>query len=247
MNDESLSNLKINSIKFIEKLFERTNIGFFAKNLDGKIVSLNTFMLSLYGVDKKTEVIEKTDFDFFPMHFAKSIYKDDIQVLNEGLIIVDQIEMVPFKDFKTYWFKTSKYPIWDDKNRIVGLIGITSKLSESGKFTFKNKNLIRVLNYMEENIDKKISLDKLCHIASMSKTSLLRHFKENFQISPMAYLKKVRLHLACKMLKNSDKDLLSIAYACGYYDQSHFNKDFRSMLDVTPRQYKEKFEASNES
>ena len=95
---------------------------------------------------------------------------------------------------------------------------------------------------MEENIDKKISLDELCTITSMSKTSFLRHFKDDFQLSPMAYLKKVRLHLACKMLRNSDKDLLSVAHACGYYDQSHFNKDFKSMLNITPKKYKSNLE-----
>ena len=59
----------------------------------------------------------------------------------------------------------------------------------------------------------------------------------------MAYLKKVRLHLACKMLRNSNKDLFSIAYACGYYDQSHFNKDFKAMLNETPKKYKARFES----
>lgn len=235
----------IGSIPFIQSLFERTNIGFFAKNKFGQIISLNSFMLSIYGVENKELVLGKTDFDFFPSHIAKSITKDDLYVLNKGEIILDKIEMVPFIDFKTYWLKTSKYPIFDCEKNIVGLVGITSKLKESGAYNFKNKKLIHVLNYMEENIDKKISLDELCAIASMSKTSLLRHFKDDFQISPMAFLKKVRLHLACKMLRNSDKDLSSIAFACGYYDQSHFNKDFRSMLNETPKKYKTRFELLN--
>ncbi len=232
------------SIQFLQKLFENTNNGFFAKDKNGIIISLNTFMLSIYGVDKKSKVIGKKDSDFFPSHIAKSISDDDFSVLNDGKIVTEKVEMVPFIDFKTYWLKTSKYPIFDENNEIIGLIGITTKLKELGKYNFKNEKLIRVLNYMEENIDRKISLDQLCEITSMSKTSLLRHFKEDFQISPMAYLKKVRLHLACKMLRNSDKDLLSIAYACGYYDQSHFNKDFRSMLEVTPKKYKANFEKS---
>lgn len=232
----------IGSINFIQNLFERTNIGFFAKNKLGKIISLNNFMLSIYGVESKELVLGKSDFDFFPSHIAESITKDDLFVFTRGDKILDKIEMVPFIDFKTYWLKTSKYPIFDNQKNIVGLVGITSKLKESGSYTFKNKNLIHVLNYMEDNIDKKISLDELCSIASMSKTSLLRHFKQDFQISPMAFLKKVRLHLACKMLRNSDKDLASIAFSCGYYDQSHFNKDFRSLLNETPKKYKTRFE-----
>ncbi|SDW18387.1 transcriptional regulator, AraC family [Lutibacter oricola] len=243
MYTEHLLSQKLNSINFTQNLFEQTNVGFFAKDINGKIISLNSFMLSIYGVDKKSIVLGKTDFDFLPDHFAKSITKDDFYVLEKGKAIIDKIEMVPFIDFKTYWLKTSKHPIFDNKNNVVGLIGITSKLNESGTYTFKNKNLIKVLKYMEANIDKKISLDQLCDIALMSKTSLLRHFKDDFQISPMAYLKKVRLHLACKMLRNSNKDLLSIAYACGYYDQSHFNKDFKAILNETPKKYKARFEA----
>lgn len=241
MKSINLLNTPICSVQSIQELFESTHNGFFAKDINGKIISLNSFMLSIYGVDNKKKVLGKTDADFFPSHIAKSIINDDIKVLNEGKTILDRIEMVPFIDFKTYWLKTSKYPILNDAREVIGLIGITSKLKESGRFDFKNKKLVRVLNYMEENIDKKISLDALCDITSMSKTSLLRHFKEDFGISPMAYLKKVRLHLACKMLLNSDKDLLSIAYDCGYYDQSHFNKDFKSMLEVTPKKYKSRF------
>ena len=242
MKSINLLNTPICSIEFLQKMFETTNNGFFAKDVNGKIISLNSFMLSIYGVDKKSKVLGKSDLDFFPSHIAKSIVKDDFTVIKEGISILNKIEMVPFIDFKTYWLKTSKYPIFNDAQEIVGLIGITSKLKESGTYNLKNKKLICVLNYMEENIDKKISLDELCAITSMSKTTLLRNFKEDFQISPMAYLKKVRLHLACKMLRNSNKDLLSIAYACGYYDQSHFNKDFKSMLDVTPKKYKSNFD-----
>ncbi|WP_111707270.1 helix-turn-helix domain-containing protein [Lutibacter citreus] len=242
---EELLNQKINSINFTQKLFERTNLGFFAKNIEGKIISLNTFMLSIYGVDKKSTVLGKCDYDFLPAHFAKSIIKDDQFVLKEGKSIIDKIEMVPFVDFKTYWLKTSKYPIFDNKNNVIGLIGVTSKLNENGAYNFKNKKLIKVLKYMETHIDKKISLDDLCEIALMSKTSLLRNFKEDFKISPIAYLKKVRLHLACKMLRNSDKDLSSIAYSCGYHDQSHFNKDFKAMLNETPKKYKIRYENLN--
>ncbi|ALJ05352.1 hypothetical protein APS56_09535 [Pseudalgibacter alginicilyticus] len=241
MKSVNLLNTPICSVQSLQEFFESTNNGFFAKDIDGKIISLNTFMLSIYGVDNKLKVLGKTDADFFPSHITKSIINDDILVLNEGKTILDKVEMVPFIDFKTYWLKTSKYPILNDAQKVIGLIGITSKLKESGMYAFKNKKLVRVLNYMEENIDKKISLDELCEITSMSKTSLLRNFKEDFHISPMAYLKKVRLHLACKMLLNSDKDLLSIACACGYYDQSHFNKDFKSMLDITPKKYKLSF------
>ena len=243
MSLDILLNQKINSINFTQNLFERTNIGFFSKDIKGKIISLNTFMLSIYGVDKKQDVIGKSDLDFLPSHFANSIVEDDFYVLKNGKAIIDKIEMVPFIDFKTYWLKTSKYPIFDTENKVIGLIGVTSKVNEFGEYTFKNKNLIKVLKYMETNIDNKISLDQLCSIANMSKTSLLRHFKESFKISPMAYLKKVRLHLACKMLRNSNKDLFSIAYACGYYDQSHFNKDFKAMLNETPKKYKARFES----
>ncbi|TYA86834.1 helix-turn-helix domain-containing protein [Seonamhaeicola marinus] len=247
MNYDEVINKKINSIDFTQKLFERTNLGFFAKDKDGKIISLNSYMLSIYAVDKKSAVLGKNDFDFLPSHFAKSITKDDFYVLNEGKPIIDKIEMVPFIDFKTYWLKTSKYPIFDDQNNVIGLIGVTSKLNEHGEFSFKNEKLMSVLKYMQENIDKKIALDDLCEIALMSKTSLLRHFKEDFQISPIAYLKKVRLHLACNMLRNSDKDLATIAISCGYHDQSHFNKDFKSILNETPKNYRLRHHAMKEA
>ena len=72
-NLDFLLNQKVNSINFIQNLFERTNVGFFSKDINGKIISLNTFMLSIYGVDKKRDVIGKSDLDFLPSNFANSI------------------------------------------------------------------------------------------------------------------------------------------------------------------------------
>lgn len=229
------------SVNFIQKLFERTNLGFFAKNTNGEIISINTFMLSVYGVDTQKEVLGKTDFDFFPQHIATSIVCDDNLIFKEGKTILDRIEMVPFADFKTHWLKTSKYPVYDADKNVIAMIGVTSKLREANEYSFKNDKLIKVLNHMETHIDKKISLDELCSVTSMSKTSLLRHFKETFHTSPLAYLKKVRIHLACKMLRNTDKGLMSVAISCGYYDQSHFNKDFKLFLNTTPKKYKNEF------
>jgi len=226
------------SIQFLEELFDKTNVGFFAKDLDCKIISINKYMLPVFSVEKKEDVLGKTDMDFFPSHIATPFIDDDKYVMKEREIIQDRLEMVPMHNFKLYWMKTSKYPFYNEKNEVVGMLGITVRLKEAYDSMVQNTQLEKVMIYIEENIHNKISLDDLAEVAMMSKNSLLRNFKETFKISPVAYMKRVRIHLACKMLRHSDKDMLSIANECGFYDQSHFNKEFKAMLDITPRKYK---------
>jgi AraC-like DNA-binding protein len=47
----------------------------------------------------------------------------------------------------------------------------------------------------------------------------------------------VRFQAATQQKLTGVRDLTEIAYACGYYDQSHFIKDFRQFSGYTPKEY----------
>ena len=64
-----------------------------------------------------------------------------------------------------------------------------------------------------------------------------RRFKEFAGLSPKLYSRVVRFQAATQYRVDGVRDLTEIAYACGYYDQSHFINDFREFSGYTPKEY----------
>ena len=69
----------------------------------------------------------------------------------------------------------------------------------------------------------------------------LRHFERKFKefagLSPKLYSRVARFQAATRHKFAGARDLTEIAYACGYYDQSHFINDFRQFSGYTPKEY----------
>ncbi|NNC45774.1 MAG: AraC family transcriptional regulator, partial [Winogradskyella sp.] len=69
----------------------------------------------------------------------------------------------------------------------------------------------------------------------ISKRQLEREFKEKIGISPKHYLRITRINEVIRLLNEKQVfDLTSITYHCGYFDQSHFIKDFKRITGQKP-------------
>lgn len=64
-------------------------------------------------------------------------------------------------------------------------------------------------------------------------------FQDYVGLSPKQLLKMVRFQTSFKFLHRSDLALTDVAMRCGYYDQAHFNHDFKTLAGVSPTQYRE--------
>ena len=78
-------------------------------------------------------------------------------------------------------------------------------------------------------------------MVNLSKSQFARRFKSMFQISPLRYINKVRIDVACEKLLYSNDSLTAIALDCGFYDQSYFTKIFKSQMSVTPMAYRQNY------
>lgn len=78
--------------------------------------------------------------------------------------------------------------------------------------------------------------EDLAEAACVSFRTLDRLFARRIGLTPKEFLKIERLKIAVAMMKaRSEANLTAVAYSAGYYDQSHFNKDFHAMVGVTPK------------
>lgn len=72
---------------------------------------------------------------------------------------------------------------------------------------------------------------------NISKRQFERKFKELAGMSPKLYSRVMRFQAATHFKLHGRADLAEVAYACGYYDQSHFIHDFREFSGYTPKEY----------
>jgi AraC-like DNA-binding protein len=82
------------------------------------------------------------------------------------------------------------------------------------------------------------SLEALIENSGLSRRSFERRFKECTSYSPATYLRILRFQRTYRMLENgSAHSLTDIAHASGYFDQSHFIRDFKRFSGLNPRSY----------
>ncbi len=106
----------------------------------------------------------------------------------------------------------------------------TSKVNTNTIIT----NLIK--DYLHANFDSKITLEQLSKVSGLSTYYLNRVFSKSIGIPPHKYLMNLRLNKAQELLKLKNS-VTEVGYMVGFFDQSHFTRNFKSFLGITPKQY----------
>jgi AraC family transcriptional regulator, ethanolamine operon transcriptional activator len=93
--------------------------------------------------------------------------------------------------------------------------------------------------YMREHIDTTISLLDLSTVAGMRSRSLINAFQAVLGLTPMSYLKCLRLNGAYRALRRADKfqtRIIDVATAWGFWHMGHFANDYRALFGEPPSQ-----------
>jgi len=95
----------------------------------------------------------------------------------------------------------------------------------------------RAKNFLSENLDGQVELTALADAAGLSPFHLIRVFRKATGLTPHAWLVDRRVHRASELLRQG-RAPAGIALSCGFADQSHLSRLFKSRVGVTPGQYK---------
>ncbi|SOC26829.1 AraC family transcriptional regulator [Alloalcanivorax xenomutans] len=79
----------------------------------------------------------------------------------------------------------------------------------------------------------------LAEHCGISQRHLIRCFHDTVGVTPKQYARLLRFHHSLELLRHLPPlDLDQVALVCGYYDQAHFNRDFRDLAGITPGHYR---------
>lgn len=128
------------------------------------------------------------------------------------------------------------------KAQILSCISImevcASYISLSNRFKASEEELPhKVRAYMEENYQKDITLDELCHMFYCSRATLTNSFRKTYATSVHQYLTAIRLKAGCELLAEEGCTVGQAARESGFQDQNYFTKVFKKEYGVTPSNY----------
>lgn len=106
-----------------------------------------------------------------------------------------------------------------------------------------------VFDYIEQNLEKDISLTELAEVSCFSKYHFSRIFDAVVGETPFKFIKRVRLEKAASMLRlHQEKTVTEIALQCGYNDLAVFSRNFNEWFGKSPSEIqRSKSENSNEN
>ena len=99
----------------------------------------------------------------------------------------------------------------------------------------------RILKYVTDNIDTPdLKIDNIADAMGMSRSVLYTKIKQQLGMTPIDFVRHVRIMRACELLKDTDDSLSSVAFAVGFSDAKYFSKVFKREMGIVPTEYRER-------
>lgn len=94
------------------------------------------------------------------------------------------------------------------------------------------------IRLMQDRCASDLSLDELAACAGLTKYHFCRQFQKTTGLPPIQYLRKVRVEKAAWLLRHTGKPVSEVARESGFDGSNYFIKVFRSLVGVTPVDYR---------
>jgi AraC-like DNA-binding protein len=101
----------------------------------------------------------------------------------------------------------------------------------------------RICRHLAENSARPIVLAQAAAAAHMSVPAFTRFFRKCTGKSFVEYLTELRVGSACRLLVESDRTVTQVCYSSGFNNLSNFNRRFRDLKGVTPREFRQQYQS----
>ncbi|MDB4743702.1 AraC family transcriptional regulator [Planctomicrobium sp.] len=224
-------------------LFEHIpGIYFFVKDLQSRMVCASQPIIERLGLSDELDIVGTTDYHYFPKHVADRFVEDDQEVFRTGEPIINRVEIWYNDQRLLDWFRTTKLPVVNSKNEVIGVMGTLSTYEGHRQSILPYSQIDNVVNYIRDHHRRKLSVVELAEHAGISARQLHRRFQDVFGMNVQEFVNKTRIQAACDELLNSDHSIAKIALEFGFCDQSAFTQQFKKQLGTTPHKFRKQQE-----
>ena len=122
------------------------------------------------GRQSEAEVLQKSDFDFYPADIAAAYYAADQSVIQTGTPVLNKEESLLDKEGKTHFFSTSKLPLRDERGQIIGLVGVGREVTEQKRAEDALRHEKALMDALMDNIPDSIYFkDRQCRLVRINR------------------------------------------------------------------------------
>jgi AraC-like DNA-binding protein len=185
--------------------------------------------------------------DFLGSEFFEKSEMYDIKTLlkksERGLDLTGQLKEELVDDLKNL-------PVDSGFQGIIKILSILDKLSKSTDYQYiastsysnthkisETERMRLVHEYVLKHFKENINLSTVASLSNMTDAAFCRYFKSRTNKTFSDFVKEIRIGNACKMLQDENKSISQTCYESGYNTVSNFNNQFKSLKGVSPLQY----------
>ena len=139
---------------FFSRLMDNIRESVYFKDLEGRFIKVNKACSKKFNLNDPSEIIGKSDFDFFDKKYARTAFEDEQEIIKTENPIFNKIEKEIFADdlTKVMWASISKMPLYDGNGVLIGTYGITRDITEEQDAKEKLKKGNEMLQRLSEHV-----------------------------------------------------------------------------------------------
>ena len=118
------------------------------------------------------------------------------------------------------------------------LVDVSQRLGARMEDNGITQKLLTAEQYIRENYSSDLNMAVVSNYVSMNYSFFSYSFKQHTGYSFVNYLKMIRMNEAKKLLTETDMKIVEISTCVGYENEKHFMKTFKSLMGVSPGEYR---------
>lgn len=107
-----------------------------------------------------------------------------------------------------------------------------------GKSVANSRFISHATHYLDENLDKAVTLEGMALFFGCSKSYIYRSFVKETGYAPLDYFSRMKVRRACELLENTSLRINHIALRLGYSDPYYFSRMFKKITGQPPAVYR---------
>lgn len=100
------------------------------KDTESRFILNSKSHLEQFGLSHQSELVGRSDMDFYPKEFAEKCRQDEEQIMETGIPIIDRVEQAVNAKGEVITYTTCKYPLRDLHGNVIGTWGISRDITE---------------------------------------------------------------------------------------------------------------------
>jgi len=117
------------------------------------------------------------------------------------------------------------------------LIAIYQKITRQSRNYSITLKVEKIIQYMHQNIDNRVTLTELSELVQLSPTYLSRVFKETTEYSVIEFFNKMKIDKAKELIIEGNKMVREVAQILGFTDEFYFSRIFKKIEGISPSEY----------